>query len=163
MSTITDLNTSTLTLKAYYQVMWSPVSLYLHSVFKQLKTFNAEKSDFFYYNSFGWRRLYLQNLQKKSEVKIHIVQDRRILCQKSVHVNPVDIGASVWFTLQTEARSFISQEPLSPNRLYSTKECWCWNNLWDLGKFLLSCFYASFWLKTMVWSMCLMPRFSRNH
>lgn len=57
-----------------------------------------------------------------SKVKMHIAADQRILCQKPVHVNPVDIGASVWFTVQTEGRSFISQEPLSSNRLYSTKE-----------------------------------------
>lgn len=37
----------------------------------------------------------MQNLREYSKVEMHIAVDQRILCQKPVHVNPVDIGASV--------------------------------------------------------------------
>lgn len=37
----------------------------------------------------------MQNLREYSKVEMHIAVDQRTLCQKPVHVNPVDIGASV--------------------------------------------------------------------
>lgn len=56
-----------------------------------IKIFNAEKSDFFFYDCGAC----MQNLREYSKVEMHIAVDQRILCQKPVHVNPVDIGASV--------------------------------------------------------------------
>lgn len=56
-----------------------------------IKMFNAEKSDLFiFFNDCG-----ACNLRVYSKVEKHIAVDQRILCQKPVHVNPVDIGASV--------------------------------------------------------------------